>query len=167
MKVLGLISDTHIPSRKKNLPDSVIKSFKERDVDMILHAGDFEELSVASALEEIAPLIAVQGNMCHSSVKKRFPKRKIIQVEELLIGVTHGSGSPSGYFKRVLNEFNNDSKPDIIVSGHTHNPVAKVENNILLINPGSPTDRYFASRNTIAVLEINGRKYKYHFTEIK
>ncbi|MHA2245629.1 MAG: metallophosphoesterase family protein [Candidatus Hodarchaeales archaeon] len=168
MKVLGLISDTHIPSRRKKIPNSIIKAFKERNVDMIIHAGDFEELSVASALEEIAPLNAVRGNMCHESVKKRFPQKKlIIQVEELLIGVTHGSGGPSEYFKRVLNEFNEDPQPNIIVSGHTHKPMAKIDNNILFINPGSPTDRYFASRNTIALLEIEKKNYKHHFIEIK
>ncbi len=163
MKILGLISDTHIPSRQKKLPNSVIKSFSEVSVDLIIHAGDLEELSVASALEEIAPLKAVQGNMCNSSVKKRYPKKEIISIEDLVIGVTHGSGSPTGYHKRVISEFNKDPRPDIIVSGHTHQPNAKIENNILLINPGTPTDRYFASRNTIAVLEIDGKDYKYYF----
>lgn len=167
MKVLGLISDTHIPSRRKILPDSVIKSFKERNVDLIIHAGDFEELSVASNLEEIAPLIAVHGNMCHRSVKNRFSQREMVQIEKLMIGVTHGSGSPAGYYDRVLNEFIDNPRPDIIVCGHTHKPIAKVEKGVLLINPGSPTDRYFASRNTIALLEIDGMNFKYSFIEIK
>ncbi len=167
MKVLGLISDTHIPSRRKILPDSVIKSFKERNVDLIIHAGDFEEFSVVSTLEEIAPLIAVHGNMCHQSVKNHFSRKEIVQVENLLIGVTHGSGSSSGYYNRVLNEFNGDQKPDIIVCGHTHKAIAKVEKDILLINPGSPTDRYFATRNTVALLEIDGMNFKYSFIEIK
>lgn len=167
MKILGLISDTHIPSRQKKLPDSVIKSFSEVSVDLIIHAGDLEELSVASALEEIAPLKAVQGNMCHSSVKKQYPKKEIISIEDLVIGVTHGSGSLTGYHKRVISEFNKDPQPDIIVSGHTHQPNAKIEKNILLINPGTPTDRYFASRNTIAILKIDGKSYKYYFIEIK
>ncbi|MFX0206579.1 MAG: metallophosphoesterase family protein [Candidatus Hodarchaeota archaeon] len=167
MKILGLISDTHIPSRRKKLPESVIKAFKERDVEMIIHAGDFEDLSVATTLEEIAPLKAVHGNMCHSSVKKRFPKKEIVSAEDLVIGVTHGSGSPTGYHKRVISEFSNDPLPNIIVCGHTHQPNAKIKKKILLINPGTPTDRYFASRNTIAVLEIDRKNYKYYFIEIK
>ncbi|UCG90172.1 MAG: metallophosphoesterase family protein [Candidatus Heimdallarchaeota archaeon] len=167
MKVLGLISDTHIPSRQKTLPNLIIKSFREADVDMIIHAGDFEELSVASELEEIAPLKAVQGNMCHSSVKKRFPKRDIIQVEKVSIGLTHGSGGLAGYFERVLNEFKGVPQPEIIVSGHTHQPFANIEKNILFINPGSPTDKYFAPRNTIALLKISGKKFEHQFIEIK
>ncbi|MFX1283556.1 MAG: metallophosphoesterase family protein [Promethearchaeota archaeon] len=167
MKVLGLISDTHIPSRGKMLPNSVIKAFKEKNVELIIHAGDFEDLSVATTLEEIAPLKAVQGNMCHSSVKKNYPKKIFVSVENLVIGVTHGSGSPTGYHKRVISEFKNDPQPNIIISGHTHQPYAKIKDNILLINPGTPTDRYFASRNTIAILEIDGKSYEYYFINIK
>ncbi|MFX0013143.1 MAG: metallophosphoesterase family protein [Promethearchaeota archaeon] len=167
MKILGLISDTHIPSRQKKLPDSVRKQFIDSNVDLIVHAGDFEELSIVTPLEEIAPLKAVHGNMCHQTVKNRFPKREVFQVENLLIGITHGSGGSSGYFKRVLNEFSNVPHPNIIVSGHTHKPIAKFKDDILFINPGSPTDRYFAPRNTIVLLEIDGMNYKYEFVGLK
>jgi putative phosphoesterase len=36
--LIGLISDTHIPDRARQLPDNVLEAFK--DVDLILHAGD-------------------------------------------------------------------------------------------------------------------------------
>lgn len=165
MKIIGLISDTHIPSRRKTIPDSVFSAFD--NVDMILHAGDFEELGIVSILEEIAPLHAVSGNMCQREVKTRFPKKLTIKVEKILIGLTHGSGGPSGYLQRVKNEFKNEQQPKIIVSGHTHQPMAKVEGNILFINPGSPTDRYFAPRNTVALLEINNTQFQYRFIDIK
>jgi putative phosphoesterase len=166
MKLLGLISDTHIPSRGNSLPKSVIRAFT--DVDMIIHAGDFERLQVASTLEKIAPLKAVHGNMCHHEVLEKFPKTNIISVEKVEIGITHGGGGSSGYFKRVLQEFDpkNISKINIIVSGHTHNPSAKVIKGIQFINPGSPTDKIFAPRNTVALLEINGLNYKYRFIDI-
>lgn len=164
MKVLGLISDTHIPSRRKTIPPSVFSAFE--NVDMILHAGDFEELGVASILEEIAPLKAVCGNMCSREVKTQFPDKLTIKVEEVIIGITHGSGGPSGYLQRVKKEFKNDILPDIIVSGHTHKPMAKVEDDIHFINPGSPTDKYFAPRNTVALLEINNEKFHYRFVDI-
>jgi putative phosphoesterase len=165
MKILGLISDTHIPSRRKTIPQPVISAFE--NVDMILHAGDFEELGVASILEEIAPLHAVCGNMCQKEVKTRFPKKLNVKVEKVLIGLTHGSGGPSGYLQRVKSEFKNDLLPEIIVSGHTHKPMAKVDDDILFINPGSPTDKYFAPRNTVALLEINNEKFHHRFVEIK
>ncbi|MFX0183581.1 MAG: metallophosphoesterase family protein [Candidatus Hodarchaeota archaeon] len=166
MKLIGLISDTHIPSRGNSLPKSVIKAFT--DVNMILHAGDFEKLQVASTLEKIAPLKAVHGNMCHHEVLKKFPKIDIINVEGVKIGLTHGSGGPSGYFERILKEFDlkGNSKIDIIVSGHTHNPIAKVFKGIQFINPGSPTDKVFTTRNTVVLLQINGSNYKYKYIDI-
>jgi putative phosphoesterase len=168
MKVIGLISDTHIPSRRKVLPKKVIKTFEEAIVNLIIHSGDFEDLSVISVLEDIAPLTAVHGNMCHQDVKIRFPSKDIIKVEDLTIGITHGNGGPSGYFERVFKTFINEKpQPNIIISGHTHKPDAIMLNGVQMINPGSPTDKIFAPRNSIAILEIDGSHYKFQFVDIK
>lgn len=51
----------HIPDRTYKIPETIIKSFK--DVDLILHAGDIVSMSVVEELNEIAPVIAIQGNM--------------------------------------------------------------------------------------------------------
>ena len=58
--LIGVISDTHIPYRATNIPKKVFEEFK--DVDLILHAGDIEELSVLDELKKIAPVKAVNGN---------------------------------------------------------------------------------------------------------
>ena len=47
MKTIGIISDTHIPTRQAKLPLEVLSAFN--GVDLILHAGDFESLTVATA----------------------------------------------------------------------------------------------------------------------
>ncbi len=168
MKVIGLISDTHIPSRCKTLPKMVIKTFEDSNVNSIIHAGDFEDLSIIPVFEDIAPLSAVHGNMCHQNVKTRFPSKEIIKVEDLIIGITHGNGSPTGYFERVFNSFKDEKpQPDIIISGHTHKADAIMLNGVQMINPGSPTDKIFASRNSIAILEINGTEFKFRFVEIE
>ncbi|MFX0085167.1 MAG: metallophosphoesterase family protein [Candidatus Hodarchaeota archaeon] len=168
MKVIGLISDTHIPSRRKELPIKVIKTFKDSNVNLIIHAGDFEDLSLIPVIEDIAPLSAVHGNMCHQNVKTRFSSKEIIKVEDLVVGITHGDGSRTGYFERVLDSFSNENpQPNIIISGHTHKPEAVILNGVQMINPGSPTDKIFASRNTIAILEINGTEFKYRFVDIE
>ena len=59
--LIGLISDTHIPDRAKVLPQKVIEAFN--DVELILHAGDLTSPRVIEELEDIAPVMAVQGNM--------------------------------------------------------------------------------------------------------
>ncbi len=163
MKTIGIISDTHIPTRQKKLPQGVLSAFS--GVDLILHAGDFESLSVADALEEIAPLKAVSGNMCWYEVREKFPQQLIFEFEELTIGVTHGSGGSSGHSSRVIQIFN-EEKPDIIISGHTHKANAETIDGIFLLNPGSPTDKRFAKKNTVAILQIDKSSYKYDFVHI-
>ena len=163
MKTIGIISDTHIPTRQAKLPIEVLSAFN--GVDLILHAGDFESLTVADTLEEIAPLKAVTGNMCWREVREKFPQQLTLQVEELLICLTHGNGGPSGYNSRVIQLFK-DKNPDIIVSGHTHMPNAEIEDGILLLNPGSCTDKRFAKENTVIILQIDKSSYKYNFVRI-
>ena len=163
MKKIGIISDTHIPSRQSKLPKKVFSAFK--GVDMILHAGDFESASVADALEEIAPLKAVSGNMCWPEIHERFPPIQVFTIEKLTIGLTHGSGGPVDSQIRVKRLFS-DHKPDIIVSGHTHTPNAEIKDGILFLNPGSPTDKRFAKTNSILLLIINKESYEYEFIQV-
>lgn len=168
MKVIGLISDTHIPNRRKELPKEVIKAFKDAKVDLIIHAGDFVDLSIVPVLEKIAPLEAVHGNMCRPEVKTRFPSKKVIEIENLTLGITHGNGGSSEYYDGLFALFKSEiSRLDIIISGHTHKPEAKLLNGIQIINPGSPTDKHFAPRNTVAILEIDNKKFQYRFIEIQ
>ncbi len=164
MKNIGIIADTHIPTRQPRLQKEVFSAFK--GVDLILHAGDFESLAVADALEKIAPLEAVSGNMCWNEVREKYPIKLTLKVEELTIGLTHGNGGrPTGYNSHLIRLFEDD-KPDIIVSGHTHTPNAEIIEGILLLNPGSPTDRRFAKENTVLILKIDKSKYKYDFVKI-
>ena len=48
--LIGLISDTHIPDRARELPKNVISSFE--NVDLILHAGDLTSTKVIDELEQ-------------------------------------------------------------------------------------------------------------------
>lgn len=153
---IGIISDTHIPKNAKELPSVIFDHFK--NVDLILHAGDITELSVIDELSKITPNIqAVIGNMDPSSNQAVLPMKKIINADGVKIGLIHGWGSPTGIKNRLFDEFKND-KPDIIVFGHTHQPEKININNVLFINPGSPTDKFFTSINSVALLKIENRK---------
>ena len=78
--LIGLLSDTHIPDRAKVLPQKVIDTFS--DVELILHAGDLTSPRVIKELEEIAPVMAVQGNMDRVNGTD-LPKAKVIEAEGL------------------------------------------------------------------------------------
>lgn len=41
---IGVISDTHIPERAKEIPEKILRDFK--NVDMVIHVGDLVDLKV-------------------------------------------------------------------------------------------------------------------------
>lgn len=151
--LIGLISDTHIPDRMKELPEKVFEAFK--DVEMILHAGDVTSQEVIEKLEEIAPVTAIQGNT-DRIVGLNLPKTAVVEAEELKIGVIHGEVYPRADTQQ-LHYLAKQLDVDILVSGHSHQPKVEKVGDVLLINPGSPTVPRLADR-TVMILEINKKE---------
>ncbi|MBM3251292.1 MAG: metallophosphoesterase family protein [Candidatus Omnitrophica bacterium] len=150
---IGVISDTHIPNRAQEIPEAIIQAFKS--VDLILHAGDLVDLRVLESLKKIAPVRAVVGNMDHPDVVKILPKKDVIKIDNFRIGLIHGYGSPVGLEQRIKKEF--EEKMDVIVFGHSHQPVNEVKDGILFFNPGSPTDKIFSSLNSFGIIEVDDK----------
>lgn len=150
MKVVGLISDTHIPTRANAIPPRVFEVFAGSN--LIMHAGDLIQLRVLSELERLAPVVAVYGNMDEPDVRERLPKMESVEVYSWQIGVTHNPGALWGTrrMKRVAKQNN----LDVLVFGHTHRPAFEREEGILSINPGSPTNPLppLLGKPTIALL---------------
>ena len=159
--LIGLISDTHIPDRAKQLPQNVLDAFS--DVDLILHAGDLTSLEVIEELEEIAPVMAVQGNMDRVSGIK-LPKAKIVEAEGLKIGIVHGEVYPRGDTQQLV-YLAKELGADILVSGHSHQPKIEQTDGVLLINPGSPIVPRLADR-TVMLLEINNKEVDVEIVKI-
>lgn len=149
MKIL-VMSDTHIPVSAEKLPDEVLKYMKGRD--LIIHAGDFVELSVFEEINKIAETKAVYGNMDSYAVKRRLPEKVVINAAGKKIGIIHGKGSPEDIVRRVQESFS--EKLDIIVFGHSHIPFNKEKDGILFFNPGSVTDKVFSSYRSFGIIEI-------------
>ncbi len=147
-KVL-VISDTHIPKVGDSLPREVLEA--ARGADLVLHAGDLVEMRVLDELRSLAPVRAVAGNMDLPEVSSVLPQQVTVEVEGKLIGLTHGSGPPVGIERRVLSRF---SGVDAVVFGHTHKALVEERRGVLLVNPGTPTDRRFSDRLSYAVLTV-------------
>ena len=150
--LIGLISDTHIPDRARILPQKVLEAFS--NVELILHAGDLTSLKVMDELEEIAPVMAVQGNMDRANGID-LPKAKVIEAEGLKIGVIHGEVYPRAGSDQLL-YLAKELNVDILVSGHSHQPKIEQKEGILLLNPGSPIVPRLADR-TVMLLEIKDK----------
>jgi len=150
MKV-AVVSDTHIPAACSSLPDALLE--KLRGADLIIHAGDFTELSVIDELKKIAPLYAVAGNMDCNMVRRQFPAKRIIDLASFKIGIAHGHGSPDNLISYVKDLFKED-KLDCIIYGHSHIPKIDYIDNVLYFCPGSPTEKVFAPYNSFGMLEV-------------
>jgi uncharacterized protein len=150
-KTIGLISDTHVPKRALSIPPRVLEIFQ--NVDFIIHAGDLVELSVIDELEQAAPVLAVRGNMDSFAVNEALPVLNSLRIFDWKIGVMHDPDILSGSSRMLT--ISKENSFNVFVYGHTHTPRIKWEEDILLINPGSPTDpSSFLNKPSVGLLRI-------------
>jgi putative phosphoesterase len=155
-KTVGLISDTHIPVKARDIPKKVFEVFEK--VDFIVHAGDLVEISVIDELERLAPVLAVYGNMDGREIREKLPKLNSLKAFDWKIGVMHDPGALFGM--RKMRKIANQNDFNVLVYGHTHNSSIKWEENTLFINPGSPTNPLppFIAKPTVALMRITKEK---------
>ena len=152
---IGVVSDTHIPKKSKELSIELLEGLK--GVDLIIHAGDLIKDYVIYELEEIAPVEAVAGNNDDEYITARFGTKKILSAGGLKIGLTHGDiGTGSTTLKRAMSVFV-DEEVDCVVFGHSHIPFNEKINNILYFNPGSPTDKRRQQHFSYGILRIQDK----------
>lgn len=148
---IGVVSDTHIPSRAKALPAALMEGL--RGVDLIIHAGDLLKDYVLYELEEIAPVEAVAGNNDDEYIRSKLPDKKIIKAGKFRIGITHGYGRGSNILYAALAAFSRDNV-DCVVFGHSHVPFNETVNGILCVNPGSPTDKRWQEHYSYGIITV-------------
>lgn len=178
MKRIGILSDTHIrDSSARGIPSQVFEAFQ--DVDLILHGGDVVGTGVLETLETLARVVVVRGNNDFGALRD-LPVSLRVEVEEVVIGLVHGDEPAFGQRVRPLEEapgnkqaaanaishFEFDGDIDCIVFGHSHRPLLQFHEiegrNVLLLNPGSPTDKRYAPHYGCAVLEVDGNRIEPH-----
>jgi uncharacterized protein len=136
VKTVGLISDTHVPKQALSIPKEVFEIFK--NADYIINAGDLVELAVIDELEQIAPVLAVHGNMDGLEVNNSFPTLNFMKIFNWKIGAMHDPDIVFGLNKS--REIVQQNGFNVFVCGHTHSAFISWEENILYVNPGSATD---------------------------
>jgi uncharacterized protein len=149
--LIGVLSDTHIPSRAPGLPHRLLESL--RGVDLILHAGDITTLSVLQRLSIIAPLEAVSGNVDSPDVVAALPRSRVLELEGKRVGLVHGDGTGSSTLARAQRAFTG-LELDVIVFGHSHSAYCQWHDKTLMFNPGSPTDKRRAPRPSYGLLRL-------------
>ena len=138
---VGVISDTHGLLRPEALEAL-------RGSELIIHAGDIGGAEVIEALRRVAPVVAVRGNNDRGAWAEAFAEYEAVELGGTLVYVLHD-----------LNELNISPSAAgfrVVVSGHSHKPLAEERRGVLYLNPGSAGPRRFKLPVTLAHLRLGG-----------
>jgi putative phosphoesterase len=111
---------------------------------------------VIERLEEIAPVIAVSGNV-DKGKSSRFPFETVIELAGCRVAVRH-IVYEGGMLRKDAREFLDREQPTICIFGHTHQPKIDWMGKMLLLNPGSAGPRRFTLPRSLGMLSIRNMK---------
>ena len=167
---IGLVSDTHIPVAAKELWPQVYEAM--RGVDLIMHGGDLMVPEVIDWLEEVAPVMAVQGNGDYLGWERsiapqdpRLSEAKVLAVDSLRIGLVHDLQMPDAPPLRTLEgqmKHYFGGPVNVIVRGSTHSAEITSVRGVLIVNPGSTAfpNHQSARLGTVGFLDIEGGRVR-------
>lgn len=146
-----LVADTHSAPH----PESA-RVIAARRPDVILHAGDIGELTVLDRLAEIAPVIAVRGNIDERA--RDLPDVVTIDVQSggrsamkmLLVHIAVYGPKIRADAARLARA----SGATLILCGHSHVPFLGKDRGLVVLNPGSIGPRRFQLPIVFGFLEI-------------
>jgi len=147
---LVVLSDTHLPTRARDLPPELWAALDRLGPDdLAVHAGDWvDEATLDLVLARLAPaavpLLACWGNNDGPQLRERLPEVARAVVGGVRVAVVHETGPATGRESRAAADFGADT--DVVFFGHSHIPWdTRAElaggGSLRLLNPGSPTDR--------------------------
>ena len=149
--VLGLISDTH-----GLLREAALEAL--RGSGLIVHAGDVGNEKVIRALEAIAPVVAVRGNVDTSGWTARLPETATAQF-----------GNANLYVVHRIEDLDPKQTPagvNLVVYGHSHKPHEEKRDGVLYINPGSAGPRRFKLPISVAKIDVTEPEWSVSFVTL-
>jgi putative phosphoesterase len=108
-------------------------------------------VEVLDELAALAPLDGVAGNCDGWDVAARLPAEQMLEIAGVAIALTHDAGRED-----VTRTLLRDRFPGarVVCFGHSHLPACDDLDGLLLLNPGSPTERRRARWHSYAELTI-------------
>jgi uncharacterized protein len=142
--------DTHLGVRRRGpLPSSLLTACAA--ADRILHTGDVVDAGLLDELAALAPLDGVAGNCDGWDVATRLPIEQVVELAAHRVALVHDPGPERNRRERLRARF---PEARAVCFGHTHLPVCDDRDGLLLLNPGSPTERRRAPWHSYAELTI-------------
>ena len=138
---VGLVSDTHGLLRPELLAAL-------EGCTLILHAGDVGRPEVLDGLRQVAPVVAVRGNVDRGLWAQELRPTEVAQVGQVRIYLIHD-----------LADMAQDPLAagfSAVVSGHSHQPGSRWVGGILYVNPGSAGPRRLKLPVSAALLHVAG-----------
>ena len=123
-----------------------------RGSELIIHAGDVGGPEVIASLRQLAPVIAVKGNIDKGMWASELPVTAMVEAGPATIYVLHD-----------IQELDLDPAKagiHIVVSGHSHKPARSEKSGVLYLNPGSAGPRRFNLPVTVARLDLSAAPWK-------
>ncbi len=130
-----------------------------RGSDRILHAGDIGAPEILEALNQIAPVTAIRGNVDTAPWASTLPLTEILEINGISIYMLHDLAQL-------------DLKPQtagfrVVVYGHSHKPNIEEKNGALYFNPGSAGPRRFSLPVSVGRLLIDEGNVRAELIELK
>lgn len=148
-----VLSDTH-----GRLPAAVAGWMA--DVDLVLHAGDVDDLATWEEVSALAPrLVAVRGNCDQSPLWERLREEEVVETPAGRIALCHGhlvEAPPSRRHEGLLAAFARVPDLAVIVYGHSHRPAVErpAPHGPLVLNPGSASQPRGLPSGSVAFLDV-------------
>lgn len=133
---IGIISDTHGLLREE-VEEQLL------DCDVILHGGDFDDVTIWERLNELGKLYAVKGNNDYA-LKNKLPLSCHFTLHGIRFFMVHDRKD----IPRDLQD------TDVVIFGHSHKYEAFYDGEMLFLNPGSCGKKRFQMSLTMAILEV-------------
>ena len=152
--LVGIVADTHDNLR---LVDAAVETFEDRDVDVVVHCGDFVAPFSAARFDASFEFHAVRGNndgeWALQSVVAEFGTYHGETAELTLdgedVGVYHGTSDA------VVEALVASANYDYVLHGHTHVRTHKVYEGTVRINPGGIAFAGAPDPFSVAVLDTD------------
>lgn len=179
---IGIISDTHIPSMGPEPPQEVIPAL--HGVDLIIHAGDVYIDSCIEWLQRIAPVKSASSGFAPGvEAAPRLSAPLVFEAEVHTIGVVHKLeliAYPDDIYPGSLNRYPAHKSirkelveifgrsVDIVITGYTHEAMVETHEQILFINPGSPTMvGQIMKMGHVAILDLTDGTVDAHIVDLQ
>jgi putative phosphoesterase len=148
---LALVSDTHSAPHSGTLP--LLRTLAP---DRIVHAGDIGRTEVLARLAEVAPCIAVRGNIDgHAPETPDHLTLTLVRTggATLRLLVTH-IALRGPRLLQGIRDLAKAERAGLVVCGHSHVPHLGRDGGLIVFNPGSVGPRRFSLPITLGTLDL-------------